>query len=72
MARKMKDSDSEDEIREAFRVFDKDGKNVNTDNMHQYDHTSCLLVNIEYTVQPIVHNSLCNTKKTSLYCKMVP
>ena len=25
MARKMKDSDSEDEIREAFRVFDKDG-----------------------------------------------
>ena len=26
MARKMKDSDSEDEIREAFRVFDKDGK----------------------------------------------
>ena len=28
MARKMKDSDSEDEIREAFRVFDKDGKNL--------------------------------------------
>ena len=25
MARKMKDTDSEDEIREAFRVFDKDG-----------------------------------------------
>ena len=25
MARKMKDSDSEEEIREAFRVFDKDG-----------------------------------------------
>jgi calmodulin len=25
MARKMKDSDSEDEIKEAFRVFDKDG-----------------------------------------------
>ena len=26
MARKMKDTDSEEEIREAFRVFDKDGK----------------------------------------------
>ena len=25
MARKMKDSDSEEEIKEAFRVFDKDG-----------------------------------------------
>ena len=25
MARKMKDTDSEDEIREAFKVFDKDG-----------------------------------------------
>ena len=25
MARKMKDSDSEDELREAFRVFDRDG-----------------------------------------------
>ena len=25
MARKMKDTDNEDEIREAFRVFDKDG-----------------------------------------------
>lgn len=25
MARKMKDQDSEEEIREAFRVFDKDG-----------------------------------------------
>jgi len=25
MARKMKDNDSEEEIREAFRVFDKDG-----------------------------------------------
>lgn len=25
MARKMKDSDTEEEIREAFRVFDKDG-----------------------------------------------
>ena len=25
MAKKMKDSDSEEEIREAFRVFDKDG-----------------------------------------------
>ena len=25
MARKMKDSDSDEEIREAFRVFDKDG-----------------------------------------------
>ena len=25
MARKMKDTDTEDEIREAFRVFDKDG-----------------------------------------------
>ena len=25
MARKMKESDSEEEIREAFRVFDKDG-----------------------------------------------
>lgn len=26
MAKKMKDTDSEEEIREAFRVFDKDGK----------------------------------------------
>lgn len=25
MARKMKDTDSEEEIREAFKVFDKDG-----------------------------------------------
>jgi len=25
MARKMKDADSEEEIREAFRVFDRDG-----------------------------------------------
>ena len=25
MARKMKETDSEEEIREAFRVFDKDG-----------------------------------------------
>merc|ERR1719191_329189 len=25
MARKMKDSDSEEEVRKAFRVFDKDG-----------------------------------------------
>ena len=25
MARKMKDTDSEDEIKEAFKVFDKDG-----------------------------------------------
>ncbi|KFR15358.1 Calmodulin, striated muscle, partial [Opisthocomus hoazin] len=25
MARKMRDTDSEEEIREAFRVFDKDG-----------------------------------------------
>lgn len=25
MARKMKDTDSEDEVKEAFKVFDKDG-----------------------------------------------
>ena len=25
MARKMKDTDSEEELKEAFRVFDKDG-----------------------------------------------
>ncbi len=25
MGRKMKDTDSEEELREAFRVFDKDG-----------------------------------------------
>lgn len=25
MAKKMKDTDSEEELREAFRVFDKDG-----------------------------------------------
>ena len=25
MAKKMKDSDNEEELREAFRVFDKDG-----------------------------------------------
>lgn len=28
MARKMKDTDSEEEIKEAFKVFDKDGKYV--------------------------------------------
>ncbi|KAG4305566.1 hypothetical protein PORY_001122 [Pneumocystis oryctolagi] len=28
MARKMKDTDSEEEIREAFKVFDKDGNGV--------------------------------------------
>lgn len=28
MARKMKDTDSEEEIREAFRVFDKVGPSV--------------------------------------------
>lgn len=28
MARKMKDTDSEEEIREAFRVFDKDGNGL--------------------------------------------
>lgn len=28
MARKMKDTDSEEEIREAFRVFDKVGLNA--------------------------------------------
>jgi len=26
MARKMRETDSEEELREAFRVFDKDGK----------------------------------------------
>ncbi|XP_056450328.1 calmodulin-alpha-like isoform X2 [Gadus chalcogrammus] len=30
MARKMKDTDSEEEIREAFRVFDKSGKRLPT------------------------------------------
>ena len=29
MARKMKDTDSEEEIREAFRVFDKVGSDSN-------------------------------------------
>lgn len=28
MARKMKDTDSEEEIREAFKVFDKDGNGI--------------------------------------------
>lgn len=28
MARKMKESDSEDEIKEAFKVFDKDGNGL--------------------------------------------
>ena len=28
MSRKMKDTDSEEEIREAFRVFDKDGNGL--------------------------------------------
>lgn len=28
MARKMKDTDSEEEIREAFKVFDKDGNGL--------------------------------------------
>jgi Ca2+-binding EF-hand superfamily protein len=30
MARKMKDTDSEEEIREAFKVFDKDGNGAPT------------------------------------------
>lgn len=30
MARKMKDTDSEEELREAFRVFDKDGNGYRT------------------------------------------
>lgn len=30
MARKMKDTDSEEEIREAFKVFDKDGNGAAT------------------------------------------
>ena len=29
MARKMKSSESEEEIKEAFRVFDKDGRMLN-------------------------------------------
>lgn len=29
MARKMKDTDSEEEIKEAFKVFDKDGNGQN-------------------------------------------
>merc|ERR1712208_44053 len=33
MARKMKDTDSEEEIREAFRVFDKDGNGLRTKYM---------------------------------------
>ena len=28
MARKMKDTDSEEELKEAFRVFDKDGNGI--------------------------------------------
>ncbi|XP_054980248.1 calmodulin-like [Sorex araneus] len=35
MARKMKDTDSEEEIREAFRVFDKDGNGyISTAELH--------------------------------------
>ncbi len=30
MARKMRETDSEEEIREAFKVFDKDGDGVLT------------------------------------------
>lgn len=38
MARKMKDTDSEEEIREAFRVFDKVGR-VATGRTPQCDET---------------------------------
>ena len=36
MAQKMKDTDSEEELREAFRVFDKDG------NGYGYTHFEIL------------------------------
>lgn len=39
MARKMKDTDSEEEIREAFRVFDKDGNGLISAAELRYAHT---------------------------------
>ena len=41
MARKMKDTDSEEEIREAFRVFDKVMSYTHT---HTHTHTGNLTV----------------------------
>ena len=36
MAHKMKDTDSEEEIKEAFRVFDKDGNGfIRSENRNQ-------------------------------------
>lgn len=41
MARKMKDTDSEEEIREAFRVFDKvDFVQFSHEHVHMVEHTS--------------------------------
>ncbi len=42
MARKMKDTDSEEEIREAFRVFDKDGNGFISAAELRYACTYCI------------------------------
>ncbi len=46
MARKMKDTDSEEEIREAFRVFDKDGNGFISaaGKMHFLLHSACTIL----------------------------
>ena len=43
MARKMKDTDSEEEIREAFRVFDKDGNGYISAAELRLDYVTFLL-----------------------------
>lgn len=45
MARKMKDTDSEEEIREAFRVFDK-VKLVQFQNKTLVAHKSCAITDL--------------------------
>lgn len=44
MARKMKDTDSEEEIREAFRVFDKDGNGFISAAELRFDNDNHLMV----------------------------
>lgn len=67
MSKKMKDSDSDEEIREAFRVFDKDGngfisaaelRHVPEDNSFRKGGTMALLNIMEYLM--ILLNGLHN------------
>ncbi len=45
MSKKMKDTDGEEEIREAFRVFDKDGNGfIRYNNCILLKFTSCMIL----------------------------